>query len=111
MAGDDQAVHEARASPRPLPQGLRSAGRVQPHDTGPEEFLKRAHRQPLRNTVVMPQGVKRLDNHEIGDNHILTKAHRTLDPPTGGLQLQPRLTDQQAKHDRGVKPDGHSPIP
>ena len=111
MACDDQTIDNARMSSRPLPQGFRGPYRIHLYDAGAEELLKPAQRHRLRNVVMMPEGMEHFGNHEIGHDHLLTGDQRALDPPTGGLQLQPRLTDQQAKHDRGVKPDGHSPIP
>ena len=53
MAGDDQAVDNARMSSRPLPQGFCGPDRIHLHDAGAEEILKPAQRRRLRNIVMM----------------------------------------------------------
>ncbi len=111
MARDDQAVDNARMSSRSLPQGFRGSERIYLDDTGAEECLEPAQRHGLRNIVVMPEGMERLGDHEIGHDHFLPGDQRPLDPATGDFRLRARLADEQAKHDRGVKPDGHPPIP
>jgi hypothetical protein len=98
IAGDDEAVYNACMSPRPLPQGFPGTGRIQVYDVGAEELLKPAQRHRLRNTVMMPEGVKRLGDHDIGHDHLLSDGQRAFDPPTGDLHLQAWLTDQQAKY-------------
>ena len=111
MAGDDQAVDKARMSSRPLAQGFRGSDGIHLYDAGAEELLKPIQRYRLRNIVMMPEGMERLGNHEIGHDHLLTGDQRALDPATSDFRLRAWLADEQAKHDRGVKPDGHSPIP
>jgi len=54
MAGDDQAVDNARMSSRPLPQGFRGPYGIHLYDAGAEEILKPAQRHRLRNIVMIP---------------------------------------------------------
>ena len=107
MASDDQPVHDACLASRPWPQGFLSTGGIYADDVGGEELPEPSQRHRLRNTVVMPESVKRLGNHQIGHDHLFTGDQRALDPPTRDLHLQAWLTDQQAEHHRGIKPDGH----
>ena len=107
MAGDDEAVYHACLSRRSLPQDFPGTSRIQVYDVGVEELPKPAQRQCLRNTVVMLEGVKRLGDHEIGDDHPFTDDQRAFDPATRDFHLHAWLTDQQAKHHGGIKPDGH----
>ncbi len=111
MAGDDQVVDDARMSSRPPPQGFRGPDRIHLHDAGSEELVKPAQRHRVRNLVVMSEGMERLGNHEISHDHLLADDQRAFDPATGDFRLRAWLADEQAKHDRGVKPGGHSPIP
>ena len=111
MAGDDEPVHDASPSRRSLPEGFPSAGRIHMYNVGAEKLPKPSQRHRLWNTVVMPEGMKRLGDHQIGHNHLLAGNQRAFDSPTRDLRLRARLTDQQAEHHRGIKPDGHWPIP
>ena len=111
MAGDDEPIHDACLSPRSWPQGFPSTGRIHVDDAGAEELPEPSQRHRLRNTVVMPEGVKRLGDHQIGHDHLFTDDQRAFDPPTRDLHLHAWLTDQQAENHRGVKADGHWPIP
>ena len=83
MAGDDQAVDNAGMSPRPLPQGFRGPDRIHLYGAGAEELLKPAQCHRLRNLIVVPEGMERLGNNEIGHEHVLTADQRALDPATG----------------------------
>ena len=64
MAGDDQPVDDASLSLRSLPQGFPGTGRIHVYDVGAEKLPKPAQRHRLRNAVVMPEGVKRLGDHQ-----------------------------------------------
>ena len=111
MTGDDQAIDNARTSSPPFPQGFRSADRVNVENAGAEDCLKPAQRGRLRNIVVMPKCMERLSNHKIGHDDLLTSDQRALDPAAGDFRLCAWFTDEQTKYDRGIKPDGHAPIP
>jgi hypothetical protein len=99
MAGDDQAVDNARMSSRPLTQGILDPGQIHLHDAGAEELLKPAQRHRLRNIAATPEGTERLGNHEIGHDHLLTDDQRALDPATSNFRLRAWLADERAKHD------------
>ena len=96
MAGDDEAVHNARLSPRPRAQGFPGGGGIHVYGAGAEELPKPAQRHRLRNTVVVPEGVKCLGDHQIGDDHHFTDDQRAFDSATRDLRLHARLADQQA---------------
>lgn len=87
MAGDDQPIHDACLSPRPWPQRFPGTGWIHVDDVGAEELPKPSQHHRLRNTVVMPEGVKRLGDHQIGHDHLFTGDQRALDPPTRDLRL------------------------
>ena len=93
----------SRASPAPAGSSV--------YDVGAEELPKPPQCHGFWDTIVMPEGVERLGDHQIGHDHLLPSDQRAFDPPTGGLHLQSWLTDEQAKHYRGIKPDGHRTIP
>lgn len=110
MTRDDEAVHEACLSPHPV-QGLAGPHRIQVYNAGAEEFPDPAQRHCLGYSVMMPEGVNHLGDYQVGHEHLLPGDQRAFYPATSDLRLRTRLTDQQAKHHGGVKPDGHSPIP
>jgi hypothetical protein len=56
---------------------------------------------------VMPKSVKRLGDHQIRHDHPFTDEQRAFDPPPRDLRLRVWLANQQAEHDRSIKPDGH----
>jgi hypothetical protein len=111
MAGDDQPIDNARSSSRPVPQDFCGPDWIHLDNPGVEERLKPVQRRRLRNIVMMLKGMERLGDHEIGHDHPLPSDQRALDPASSNFRLGAWFADEQPKHDRGVKPDGHWPIP
>ena len=111
MAGDDEPIHDSGRSLRSWPQDVSGTGRIHVYDARAKEVPKPPQGHGLRNTIVMPQGVERLGDDQIRYDHPFPCDQRTLDSPARKLHLRVRLADQQAEHDRGIKPDGHGPIP
>jgi len=107
MAGHDESVHGACLPFRSWAQGFGSTGGIHVYHVRAEKVPKAPQRDRLRNAVVMPESVKRLGDHEIRHDHLFTDEQRAFDPPARDLRLRVWLPDQQAEHDRGIKPDGH----
>ena len=93
MAGDNEPIHEACLSPRSWPQGFPNAGRIHVCDAGAEEVPEPSQGHRLRDAVVMPESVKRLGDHQIGDDHLFTDDERAFDPPPCDFHLHAWLTD------------------
>lgn len=93
MPGDDEPIHNAGPPPRSRFERFPSTDRIHVCDARADELLELSQRHCLRDTVVMPKGMKGLGDHQVGHDDFLTGDHRAFDSPTRDLHLSARLAD------------------